>query len=292
MSRLFDCFTYDNEDFVYDRIAMLASVVDRFYIVEGSHTYQGEKRPLAFDLARLSEPLRHKVHHSVCDLTEVVAGGDAWAVEHAQRNALMSVLDEAEDDDFILLSDVDEIPLPSVLARPNLKPARLCMLNCYFYSDYVCQSKPVWKRAALFRKHQVAQSGLSFQNIRVGKMDNRLGILPDAGLHLSYLGGVDRIYDKLAKFAHSELRAFRTFDRAVFEARIREGHDVFDRGGRWGRLEPLPPVYAEFDANFIAAHRAPNDVRAIDMAFFESAMKQTRRMAAAYALRSWFMKRF
>ncbi len=292
MPRLFDCFTYDNEDLVYQRIAMLSSVVDRFYIVEGSHTFQGRERSPCFDFGRLPEATRQKIHYSVCDLSEVVASGDAWLVEWTQRNALMAVLDEARDDDFILLSDVDEIPFPSVLAKPNLKPARLCLLDCYFYADYLHETKPVWKRAALFRKRQVEATGLTFQTIRVGKMDNRLGILPDAGVHLSYLGGVDRIYEKLAKFAHTELESFRSADRADFESKIREGRDIFDRDSVWGRLESLPPAYREFDDDFIAAHRAPADVRKIDMTVFEAAMKKVRRMQAVYALRSRVMNLF
>ena len=100
MPRVFDCFTFDNEDLVYQRISMLASVVDRFIIAEGSHTFQGGKRSPYFDFQRVPESIRPKVHHFVCDLSEAVASGDAWSVEWTQRNALMGVLDEADDDDF------------------------------------------------------------------------------------------------------------------------------------------------------------------------------------------------
>jgi len=292
MPRLFDCFTYDNEDLVYQRIAMLAPVVDCFYIVEGTHTFQGVEREVTFDLLRVPEMFRHKIRHTVCDLSEAAASADTWKVENAQRNGLMGVLDIAAEDDFILLSDVDEIPFPSALAAGNLSPARLSMLNCYFYADYICETSPVWKRAVLFRKRQIAQYGLTFQNIRDGKMNNRIGILPDAGLHLSYLGGVDRIYEKLSKTAQTELFHYKGAARATFETKIREGRDIFDRGSRWGRLDPLTPGYAEFDADFIAAHRAPGDVRPLDMTSFKGSMRKTRRKAALYALRAWLMKPF
>ncbi|WP_158285790.1 hypothetical protein [Pseudohoeflea suaedae] len=292
MSRLFDCFIYDDEDLVYQRIAMLAPVVDTFFIMEGSHTFQGALRNPTFDLLRVPETIRHKIRHSVCDLSEAVASGDSWKVEYAQRNALMAVLDEAENDDFILLSDIDEIPFPSVLSPRKLRPALLCLLMCYFYVDYISETRPVWKRPVLFRKSQIGQYGLTFQDIRDGKMNEHIGLMPDAGLHLSYLGGVERIYAKLAKFSHTELHSYQGVDRASFEAKIKEGRDIFDRRDVWGRLDRLPSGYAEFDADFIAAHRAPADVRLLDMASVEASLRKVRRKAAPKRLRTWLRKHF
>ncbi len=48
---IYDCFLYYDEDMLLDiRLNTLAGVVDRFVIVESTHTFTGKKRQLHFDI--------------------------------------------------------------------------------------------------------------------------------------------------------------------------------------------------------------------------------------------------
>ena len=52
-----------------------------------------------------------------------------WQIENAQRNGIMYGLDDAEPDDLIFISDVDEFPAPDILKRINENKAPL-ITNC------------------------------------------------------------------------------------------------------------------------------------------------------------------
>ncbi|KSX65009.1 hypothetical protein APT89_04375 [Enterobacter sp. 50588862] len=48
---IYDCFLYYDEDMLLDiRLNTLADVIDRFVIVESTHTFTGKKRQLNFDI--------------------------------------------------------------------------------------------------------------------------------------------------------------------------------------------------------------------------------------------------
>lgn len=133
---IYDCFLYYDEDMLLDiRLNTLAGVVDRFVIVESTHTFTGKKRQLHFDINKYG-PFKDKIIYVVHDETPLMKasdGGDqhqdglvvdAWANEAAQRNAIMQGLKSAKDDDLILISDVDEIFSPQVIGSINAN--KLC----------------------------------------------------------------------------------------------------------------------------------------------------------------------
>ena len=252
MMRVFDCFIYNDEDIVYERIRLLGDVVSIFYIVEGSHTFQGDLKPAQFDMGQVPEKYREKIKYSIVDLSFAVSGLDAWEVETCQRNALMGVLDLADENDLILISDVDEIPRPSLLRQANtIKPSVLSMWSCYFYIDYVCETHMFWNKAIAINKKFLKILGpeASFEGLRKGYYDRKLGRINRAGWHFSYLGGVDTIYRKLMVFSHTELNSFKDVSRVEYERKIENGVDIFDRVYTWGRMNRLPREYEELNLN-------------------------------------------
>lgn len=262
MIRVFDCFTFDNEALIYARMALLGPYVDVFYVVEGSHTFQGTRKMQAFDIEKVPVEFKSKVSYHLVDLSGVVQDGNPWAVETAQRNALMGVLGEADDEDIIILSDVDEIPNPSVISNRHISaPSRLHMLNCYFYYNYICETNPIWRGALIFRKSFV-KNGITFQDLRSGRMKSSMLDIYNAGWHLSYLGGVDSIYEKLAKFSHTELSDYKDVTRETYLQKIRSGRDVFDRKFKWGALPAHSRLFDNLVSNdFIYSFKAPRQTR-------------------------------
>ena len=125
-NKIFDCFMYFDEDLVLDiRLNTLNEFIDYFIIVESTFTHRGDKRKLRFDLKKY-EKFRNKIIYLIYDNepngiqkindedTESVKSEkyifNAILRENGQRNHILNGLLDAEKNDVILVSDVDEIP--------------------------------------------------------------------------------------------------------------------------------------------------------------------------------------
>ena len=121
--KIFDCFMYFDEEVVLDlRLNTLDEFVDYFVIVESIFTHKGDKRELKFDKKKF-EKFKDKIIYLIYDeepkdLVKIKDqntdhGGyimNALLRENSQRNFISNGLTYAGDEDFILISDVDEIP--------------------------------------------------------------------------------------------------------------------------------------------------------------------------------------
>ena len=120
--KIFDCFMYFDEEIVLDlRLNTLDKYVDYFVIVESRFTHKGDKRDLKFDIKKFSK-FKDKIIYLIYDQEPDELENDpeirkskkyifnAAYRENGQRNYITKGLDKAKKDDFILISDVDEIP--------------------------------------------------------------------------------------------------------------------------------------------------------------------------------------
>ena len=114
---------YFDEEMVLDlRLNILNEFVDYFVIVESKFTHKGDKRELRFNKKKF-EKFKNKIKYLILDkepegLLKIKDqkndhGGyimNALLRENSQRNFISDGLKSANDEDFILISDVDEIP--------------------------------------------------------------------------------------------------------------------------------------------------------------------------------------
>ena len=124
--KIFDCFMYFDEEMILDlRLNILNKYVDNFVIVESIYNHKGEKRELKFNPKKF-ENFKDKIIYLIYDETpsEVESISDneleneksgklimnALHRESGQRNFIMNGLKNANSEDIILISDVDEIP--------------------------------------------------------------------------------------------------------------------------------------------------------------------------------------
>ena len=99
---------FNNEvDLLNIRLNILNKYVDYFVIVESTETHSGLKKELCFDLEKFPE-FKNKIIYGV--IKKFPLNLNAWEKENYQRNFISKFLKEADDDDFILISDLDEIP--------------------------------------------------------------------------------------------------------------------------------------------------------------------------------------
>ena len=124
--KIFDCIMYFDEEILLDlRMNILDKYVDYFVIVESTFTHKGEERKLHFNHKRF-EKFENKIIYLVYDekpkdIKEILKNDiepdisnkfiiNALLRENGQRNFIINGLKDADDDDYILVSDVDEIP--------------------------------------------------------------------------------------------------------------------------------------------------------------------------------------
>ena len=124
--KIFDCFMYFDEEVILDlRLNILNPYIDYFIIVESSYTHKGDKRNLKFDINKFDkfkEKIIYLTYDEIPREIEEVFENDsedeksrkfilnAAHRENDQRNYISRGLKDANDEDLILISDVDEIP--------------------------------------------------------------------------------------------------------------------------------------------------------------------------------------
>ena len=124
--KIFDCFMFYDEDLLLDlRLNILDQHVDFFVIVESKYFHNGKERQLKFDIKKYkqfenkiiyivheNEPAGiHKVNKEDDEgIKSYKLITNAHLRENEQRNQISRGLNNATDNDLILISDVDEIP--------------------------------------------------------------------------------------------------------------------------------------------------------------------------------------
>ena len=91
MSRIIDCSLFYNEfDLLSLRLKLLYEHVDEFVLVESTHTFQGNQKPLYLkDAWDQFSPYHNKMRYV---LHNDVPSDSAWENDWAQRNAIMNGL--------------------------------------------------------------------------------------------------------------------------------------------------------------------------------------------------------
>src|ERR1700732_4815745 len=119
MPRIFDCFLFFNElDLLELRLNELSDVVDFFVLAEATVTYRGVAKPLIFrqNKDRFAPFLNRIIHVVVDDMPGCgPSEPERWRRENFQRQALLRGLSGARARDYVIISDLDEIPHPSAV---------------------------------------------------------------------------------------------------------------------------------------------------------------------------------
>jgi len=220
---IYDCFMFFNElDLLEIRLSELAGVVDRFVLVESTRTHTNQPKPLYYheNRTRYSQ-FSSKIVHVVVE--DMPSGEDAWVRENHQRNCIIRGLSECSDDDTILVSDVDEIPRASIV-HPTDGITGLGLRLSYYFLNYV--TKAPWTRSAIL-PYRLLRQMPSVQAVRDTKKFAR--VIKDAGWHFSYLGGVEKIQQKIRAVAHQEFNKPEFSDPAHIQRAIEQGTDLFNR---------------------------------------------------------------
>ena len=141
---IYDCFSYWDEDLLLDlRLSILDKFVDYFVIVEGNKTWQNNAKKLKFKIDNFSKYKKKIIYIPVEDLPD---GDDPYLRENYQRNAILRGINNASNDDLIIISDLDEIPNPEkiLLFNPSDRYAVFKQKHFYYKLNLQSQKTPYW----------------------------------------------------------------------------------------------------------------------------------------------------
>ncbi len=253
---IYDCFTFFNElEVLRLRLEELWEVVDRFVLVEATVTHAGAPKPLVFaDNREAFAPYLSKITHIV--VSDMPDGPDPWARECFQRDAIARGLDGVGANDWVIVSDVDEIPRANIVAALPQYPfvaVGLQMPLSYFKVNYVNvrgEAHMVWGVACR------AGAMSSPQGLRAARMQmmrkaylvankGRVIARPHAGWHFSYLGDADHVRTKIQAFVHQEVNRPDTIDHLDLDAIMKSGADIFQRENYAWEVVPISDYFPE-----------------------------------------------
>ena len=229
--KIFDCFMYFDEEILLDlRMNILDKYVNYFVIVESTFTHKGEKRKLNFNHKRF-EKFKNKIIYLVYDkkpkeIKEILENDiepdksnkfiiNALLRENGQRNFIINGLKDANDDDYILVSDVDEIPNLEEVDFSKINQKILLFRQDMFYYKFnlnlpnfswtgtkACKKRdlisPQWLRNIKDRKYNFFRFDTFFSKTKY----MNIKIINNGGWHFTNLKNANEIEYKLKSYLH------------------------------------------------------------------------------------------
>ena len=255
--KIFDCFMYFDEELVLDlRLNILNEYVDYFVIVESKYTHKGEYRNLRFDKQKFKK-FEKKIIYLVYDEhpkeIENIFNNDnddeksrkyilnALRRENSQRNFILNGLKTAEKNDYILISDVDEIPNLVNTQLINIKEKIIFFKQDMFYYKFnlklpnlkwtgtkACKKKylksPQWLRNIKDKKYPFYRLDIYFSNNKY----NDVKIISDGGWHFSNIKTAEQIEHKLKSYLHHREFDLNPMSKEQINETIEKKQAIYD----------------------------------------------------------------
>ena len=229
--KIFDCFMYFDEDIVLDvRLNYLDKYIDQFIIIESEYNHKGEKRTPLFDInkfKRFENKIKYILTNDIPPGIENIKADDneseiyrksifnAWKRENLQRNQISVGLSDAQEEDWVIISDLDEIPNLSEIKLKNINndfvffkqdmmyyKFNLRLENYTWIGSKACKMKnlesPQWIRDIKDRKYSWWRVDTYFSKRKYGN----ILFVENGGWHFSYLKKPKDIEKKLKSYLH------------------------------------------------------------------------------------------
>ena len=261
--KIYDCFTFYNEfELLELRLKSLNDYVDLFVLVEADRTQSNQPKPFYFEENKdRFEEFLPKIRNVKINVNLPHLSSGDWFIENAQRNAITAGLSDAEPDDLIFISDLDEFPNPvaiqeiienksevfayynfSFLQENNkarcpvklltsihnileISPITFQQSMHYYYFDYI-QLDDLWYGTIVTRYKNLS----SPQNLR--NLHKEFPYISNSGWHFSYMGGVEKIINKLNSIVEGEYYVqlnSNLNNPSYLKDCMKKGKDIFGR---------------------------------------------------------------
>ena len=273
---IYDCFMYFDEDLLLDiRLNTLNNYVSKFVITEATYTHNGTRKNLKFNINNFKK-FKDKIIYIVVDeqppnilqineTDSIEQKGEklilnGYARDNYQRNKLADGINEALDEDIIIVSDLDEIPnLSNVnFNKINNKIIQFKQKMFYYkfnlyYPDFnwfgskACAKKnlisPQWLRNIKSKKYSKFRIDLIFNK----KKYSDIFYVLDGGWHFTCIRTPEDLEYKLLNFAHhyefeeSKLKV-GDLKKLILEKRVMYDHKIDQKGYKWSGNSKLEKI--------------------------------------------------
>lgn len=222
-----DCFIFYNEvELLEYRLELLYPVMDKFVIVESTHTFTSKPKPLYFKenihlFEKYMDKILYLVYESKCD-------SNPWQNEEGQRNYIMNGLKQLnlQDSDTVYVSDLDEIPDPDFVKSKSITGIYLLNQDLYYYNIY-CKAKNTFTNGTVFNWGSRGEHTIEslMKNIDKPRIQEK------SGWHFSYFGPIDFIVNKIKNFSHQEFNSEKYTNSETIRKLVENCKDLFFREG-------------------------------------------------------------
>jgi beta-1,4-mannosyl-glycoprotein beta-1,4-N-acetylglucosaminyltransferase len=267
---------YFDEDLLLDlRLNCLNEYVSKFIITEATYTHNGNPKKLNFNIKNFKK-FESKIEYIVVDQQpknilsintsdsedkkgeKLILNG--YARDNYQRNELGKGIQNAEPDDIIIVSDLDEIPNLNNINFLNINNKIIQFkqkmfyykLNLYYpdfdwFGSKACRKKhllsPQWLRNIKSKKYSRFRLDLIFNK----KKYSDIYYVMDGGWHFTCIRTPEELEYKLLNFAHhyeyeeSKLK-LEDLKKLIKEKRVMYDHNVDQKGYKWSGQSTLKKV--------------------------------------------------
>ena len=221
---------FDEEQILDLRLNVLNKTVDFFVIVESIYNHRGEKRELIFNrnnFSKFKDKIIYLIHDEIPKQVETVNQNDSESEknrkyimnavyrENSQRNYISQGIKEAEKNDIILISDVDEIPKFENINIREITNKIIMFKQYMFHYKYnlvlpnfkwtgtkAVRKKnlisPQWLRNTKDRNYPIYRIDTFFSK----KKYNNIKIIEDGGWHFSNIKTPKMLNHKFRSYLH------------------------------------------------------------------------------------------
>ncbi len=285
--RIIDCFMYYDEDLILDiRLNILDKFVAYFVICEANFNHNGTKREFKFDINKFSKFKQKIIYIQLTEQPKSIKTIDskdskeiknskildnALLRENYQRNFLQTKIKNFHDEDFILISDLDEIPnLENFTYNSKITffsqkmfyyKLNLIHKNFVWYGSKIVKKKnlinPQWLRNIKSKKYPLWRIDTYFSKVKY----NDISFIKDGGWHFTNIKSAEKIDFKMKNFLHhleyeESGLGIEEVKKIISEKKIFYDHNADKRDKKWGAETRLVKVDEKFLPKYIIENKS------------------------------------
>ena len=274
--KIYDCFMFFDEEMLLDlRLNILNKYVDKFLITEATYMHSGKPKKLVFDIKKYLK-FKDKIIYNVVDkqptTLEEINENDSSDVrgselinnslkrENFQREMVKISLNDADDEDLIIINDIDEIPRLDKINFQNINKKLFIFKQKMFYYKFnlnyenliwhgskACKKKelksPQWLRNVRHRKYPIWRFDILFSD----KKYNNIHYVENGGWHFTNIKSPEDLEKKFQNFLHHQDYEASGLNLSDIKEKIKNKKILYDLGVdqrdyKWSGLKTLKKV--------------------------------------------------